>query len=75
MFVIQKSEEKADDMIETANKNKKLTAEKEVEVEEIRKLLYKELEKVGNLLHESVPVSNNEVILKLVSISHSFPEK
>lgn len=36
---------------------------KEIEVQEKRTELYSKLEIVGNLVHDSVPVSNDEVFL------------
>lgn len=49
-------------MIANTNENKKLTAEKEVEVRQAWVALKSRLEVVGNLVHDSVPVSNDEVI-------------
>ncbi|POO02240.1 Serine-tRNA ligase, type [Trema orientale] len=53
-------EEQTDNLIENANRKKVLIAEKKAEVEDIRAMLYNELEKVGNLVHDSVPISNDE---------------
>ncbi|PON80144.1 Serine-tRNA ligase, type [Parasponia andersonii] len=53
-------EEQTEDLIENANRKKVLIAKKKAEVEEIRAMLYNELEKVGNLVHDSVPISNDE---------------
>lgn len=48
-------------MIASTNENKKLTAEKEVEVRDAWLAVKSSLEVVGNLVHDSVPVSDNEV--------------
>ncbi|KAL5541628.1 hypothetical protein UlMin_009338 [Ulmus minor] len=54
------SGEEGSETREKADENKQLAAKKEAEVEEIRKELYSKLEKVGNLVHDSVPISDNE---------------
>ncbi|XP_030467042.1 serine--tRNA ligase [Syzygium oleosum] len=54
------SGEDASEMIANTNENKKLTAEKEVEVRQAWVALKSRLEVVGNLVHDSVPVSNDE---------------
>ena len=56
-----KAGEDASEMIKNTEENKKSSAEKEVEVEEIKTELYAKLSLVGNLVHDSVPVSNDEV--------------
>ena len=38
--------------------------EKEAEVQEVRAALYSKLEIIGNLVHDSVPISNDEVCMK-----------
>ncbi|XP_057501445.1 serine--tRNA ligase [Actinidia eriantha] len=52
--------EDASAMIKSTEENKQLTVEKEVEVQEARAALYAKLEIIGNLVHDSVPVSNDE---------------
>ena len=51
-------------MIRTTEENKQLIVEKEAEVQEARVVLYSKLEIIGNLVHDSVPVSNDEVCMK-----------
>lgn len=48
-------------MIKSTDENKQSTAKKDAEVQEARSVLYKKLETIGNLVHDSVPVSNDEV--------------
>lgn len=48
-------------MIKNTEENKDSTAKKDAEVQEARAALYSKLEVVGNLVHDSVPVSNDEV--------------
>jgi seryl-tRNA synthetase len=48
------------EVINDTNENKKQTAEKE-EVQAAKAALDAKLDTVGNLIHESVPVSNDEV--------------
>ncbi|CAK9167983.1 unnamed protein product [Ilex paraguariensis] len=50
----------ASKMIKNTEDNKQLTATKEAEVQEARAALYSRLEVIGNLVHDSVPVSNDE---------------
>ncbi|CAH9087244.1 unnamed protein product [Cuscuta europaea] len=50
----------ASELIKSTEENKKLTAKKEEEVQVAQAELYKKLESIGNLVHDSVPVSNNE---------------
>ncbi|XP_058073980.1 serine--tRNA ligase [Magnolia sinica] len=52
--------EDATEMIKNTDDNKQLTASKEIEVQEARAVLYSKLETVGNLVHDSVPISNDE---------------
>lgn len=54
------SGEDATGMIKNTDENKQLTAKKEAEVQEARAALYSRLETIGNLVHDSVPVSNDE---------------
>lgn len=51
----------ASEAIKSTEDNKRLMAEKEAEVKEARAALYAKLEIIGNLVHDSVPVSNDEV--------------
>lgn len=48
-------------MIKSTEENKDSTAKKVEEVEVARKALYSKLETIGNLVHDTVPISNNEV--------------
>lgn len=48
-------------MIKNTEDHKKSIAEKEVEVKEALKQLNSRLEIIGNLVHDSVPISNDEV--------------
>ncbi|KAJ8572914.1 hypothetical protein K7X08_009425 [Anisodus acutangulus] len=50
----------AREKIKDTAENKQLTAKKEAEVQEARAALYSKLEIIGNLVHDSVPVSNDE---------------
>nr|POE57827.1 serine--trna ligase [Quercus suber] len=43
--------------------NKKLIAKKEAQFQELKDELYRKLETVGNLVHASVPISNDEVFI------------
>ncbi|EEF42520.1 serine--tRNA ligase isoform X1 [Ricinus communis] len=52
--------EDATEMINNTNENKRLSAEKEAQVQEAALALNKKLEQVGNLVHDSVPISNDE---------------
>lgn len=52
-------------MIKSTDENKKLTAKKEVEVQEALAALNSKLEIIGNLVHDSVPVSDDEVYKSL----------
>ena len=51
----------ASSLIKNTEENKDSTAKKQAEVQEARTALYSKLEKVGNLVHDSVPVSDDEV--------------
>lgn len=48
-------------MIKSTEENKDATAKKTEEVEAARKALYSKLETIGNLVHDTVPISDNEV--------------
>ncbi|KAF8401663.1 hypothetical protein HHK36_012609 [Tetracentron sinense] len=54
------SGEDATEMIKNTDENKQSTAKKDAEVQEARAALYSRLETIGNLVHDSVPVSNDE---------------
>lgn len=54
------SGEDASEMIKSTDENKRLTAKKEAEVQEALAALNSKLEIIGNLVHDSVPVSNDE---------------
>ncbi|KAH7861067.1 hypothetical protein Vadar_021262 [Vaccinium darrowii] len=54
------SGEDASELINSTEEIKQLTAEKEIEVQEARAALYSKLEIIGNLVHDSVPISNDE---------------
>ena len=57
-------------MIKNTEDNKKLIAEKEVEVREALTQLNSRLEIIGNLVHDSVPISNNEVKILGLCFGH-----
>lgn len=62
-------------MIKNTEENKDSTAKKDAEVQEARAALYSKLEVVGNLVHDSVPVSNDEVDIFfsfLVSLNNKY---
>jgi len=50
----------ASELINSTEEIQQLTAEKEIEVQEARAALYSKLEIIGNLVHDSVPISNDE---------------
>ncbi|KAL5566099.1 hypothetical protein UlMin_029263 [Ulmus minor] len=52
--------EDATEVIKSTEDFKKLMAEKEIESREASKLLNSRLETIGNLVHDSVPISNDE---------------
>ncbi|KAL3651432.1 hypothetical protein CASFOL_004434 [Castilleja foliolosa] len=54
------AKEDASGMVASTEENKKLTAEKEAEVKEALAALQSKLCIIGNLVHDSVPVDNNE---------------
>lgn len=57
----KKSGGDASGMIKNTEDNKKLAAEKEIEVREALRELNSKLETIGNLVHDTVPVSKDEV--------------
>ncbi|KNA19956.1 hypothetical protein SOVF_056730 isoform B [Spinacia oleracea] len=52
--------EDASELIRSTEENKKLTADKDAEVQEVKAALYAKLELVGNRVDDSVPISNDE---------------
>ncbi|PSS26607.1 Serine--tRNA ligase [Actinidia chinensis var. chinensis] len=52
--------EDASELVRSTAENKQLIVEKEAEVQEARAALYSKLEIIGNLVHDSVPISNDE---------------
>lgn len=61
-FCLQKKAgEDTAEMIKDTEENKKSAAEGEVKVREVLKHLNSKLETIGNLVHDSVPISNDEV--------------
>ena len=62
----------ASEMIKNTEDNKQLTATKEAEVQEARAALYSRLEVIGNLVHDSVPVSNDEVCINYLIYFRCF---
>ncbi|KAF7154756.1 hypothetical protein RHSIM_Rhsim01G0058000 [Rhododendron simsii] len=50
----------ASELIKSSDEKKQLTAEKEIEVQEAQAALSSKLEIIGNLVHDSVPISNDE---------------
>ncbi|XP_078174116.1 serine--tRNA ligase-like isoform X1 [Carex rostrata] len=50
----------ATEVINSTNENKKQTAEKEEEVQAAKAALDAKLDTIGNLIHDSVPISNDE---------------
>ncbi|XP_078430837.1 seryl-tRNA synthetase / serine-tRNA ligase [Wolffia australiana] len=50
----------ATEMIKSTDENKRLAALKEAEVQEAKSAMDKRLETIGNLVHDSVPVSDDE---------------
>lgn len=51
-------------VIARTEENKELTAKKEIEVQEALTAVQSKLSIIGNLVHDSVPVDNNEVHLQ-----------
>lgn len=66
-----KSGEDASGMISATEDNRKLIAQKEVEVQEAKIAVDARWGNVGNLVHDSVPVSNDEVNLN-ISVFREF---
>ncbi|XP_030957954.1 serine--tRNA ligase [Quercus lobata] len=58
--------EDASEMIKNTEENKKSAAEKEAEVREVLQQLNSKLLLIGNLVHDSVPVDNDEANNKVV---------
>ncbi|KAI3694242.1 hypothetical protein L1987_77204 [Smallanthus sonchifolius] len=58
--------EDASSLIKNTEDNKQLTAKKEVQVQEARNALHSNLDLVGNIVHDSVPVSNDEADNEIV---------
>ena len=59
-----KQEEEAKKLMESIDEIKKRLAAKEVEVQEAKSTLDAKVTTIGNIVHESVPVSDDEVICK-----------
>ncbi|RYR54274.1 hypothetical protein Ahy_A06g029536 isoform C [Arachis hypogaea] len=57
---LKRAGEDASNIITQSEETKKLIADKELEVRDTFKLLNSKLESIGNLVHDSVPVSNDE---------------
>ncbi|GJZ10449.1 seryl-tRNA synthetase [Tanacetum coccineum] len=55
------SEGDASAMMQDADRNRDSISAKDAEVQEAKAALFEKLEKVGNLVHDSVPVSKDEV--------------
>lgn len=51
----------ASEVIKQTEENKKLSAKKEIEVQEAKAALDSLLGVIGNLVHDSVPISDDEV--------------
>lgn len=56
-------------MITSTEETKKLIAAKELEVQEAKSTLDSKLETIGNLIHDSVPISNDEVEIQHSGVS------
>ncbi|CAN6553146.1 unnamed protein product [Malus baccata var. baccata] len=50
----------ATELIKNTEENRRLVAEKEAEVGEALKLLNAKMEEIGNIVHPSVPISDDE---------------
>ncbi|KAK4715850.1 hypothetical protein R3W88_014188 [Solanum pinnatisectum] len=57
---LKNSGEDASQNIKDTAKNKQQIEKKEAEVQEVRASLYSKMEIIGNLVHDSVPISNDE---------------
>ncbi|KAH0754180.1 hypothetical protein KY290_024450 [Solanum tuberosum] len=57
---LKNSGEDASQNIKDTAKNKQQIEKKEAEVQEVRAALYSKMEIIGNLVHDSVPISNDE---------------
>jgi seryl-tRNA synthetase len=60
-----KQEEEAKKLMESTDEIKKRLAAKEVEVQEAKSTLDAKVTTIGNIVHDSVPVSDDEVIWKI----------
>ena len=60
-FWKKKAGEDATEMIKTTEENKRSAAEKEAEVREVLQNLNSKLLLIGNIVHDSVPISDDEV--------------
>ena len=70
---MEKAGEDATEKIKSTDDNKHLMEAKEIEVQEKKAELYSKLETVGNLVHDSVPVSDDEVVyLSLITVVFLF---
>ncbi|XP_023768604.1 serine--tRNA ligase [Lactuca sativa] len=56
----------ATSLIKDTEENKQLTAKKEAQVQEAQRALHSNLNLVGNIVHDSVPVSNDEADNEIV---------
>lgn len=69
LLLFLKSGGDASPLIKSTEENKELTVQKEAEVQAALAALQAKLGEIGNLVHDSVPVDNNEVRLRS---SHSL---
>ena len=60
-FLYKKAGEDATEMIKTTEENRRSAAEKEAEVREVLQNLNSKLLLIGNIVHDSVPISDDEV--------------
>lgn len=58
---MEKAKQDATETIAKTEEIKQKIAEKDVEVKDAWAVLKSKLEKIGNLVHDSVPISNDEV--------------
>lgn len=58
----------ASELIKSSDEKKQLNAEKEIEVQEAQAALSSKLELIGNLVHDSVPISKDEVCMTLYMV-------
>ncbi|XP_071693759.1 serine--tRNA ligase-like isoform X2 [Rutidosis leptorrhynchoides] len=64
--IIRIAGQDATSLINDTEVNKQLTADKEAQVNEARNELYSNLDLVGNIVHDSVPISNDEADNEIV---------